>query len=372
MKKLLVILTTFFIALSTAIAMPGFESYIPDIPGEFVYYRDYSFARESYIGLLKYDDSTYQIKYFAPFDTKNKLMEKNLALAVTVNPKSNFWDMTGEVILQAPQNNDEDIEILNYLHDILYEFSSRRIKAGKITPSSKGYIISGVYKNNGFAVTEKYDQFGGTVTTLYDVLIPLWNVKSIVDYTGKILFECVTFGRLSSNDDKSFDEFKGFGNLQNKGKVQKFKKSVPAKIKLSYTNSYIKLALDSNWKPANDFIYFLGDEANVTAYAIPFKGKNTNYNLLQTLRFNLEGSNKTYTDFSSIELINKNDDKSITKLSYKSYLPDSKNIIYTTRLINAKNNSEDINQFSISVNLNAYTKKKAYYDAIINSCSFGN
>jgi hypothetical protein len=372
MKKLILLITTLFIAFSTAIAMPGFNSYIPDKAGEFVYYRDYSFSRESYIGFLKYDDSTYQIRYYSPHDSKQKLMEKNLALAVTVNPASNFWDMTGEVILQAPQNNEEDIEILNYLHDILYEFSSRRIKVGNISPASKGYINSDIFKNSGFAVTEKYDQFGGTVTTLYDVLIPLWNVKSIVDYTGKVLFDCVTIGRLSSNNDKSFDEFKGFSNVQNKGKVQKFKKSVPAEINIKDNN--LKVIIDSNWTAVNDFIYLLGDEANISAYGTAFKGNyDAEKKTLWTLRLFLAGSEKSYTDISSIEIINKTENERFTKISYKSYLPDSKNIIYTTRLINIPSNSkENVNLFSLSVNLNAYTKKKAYYDGIIKSCSFEN
>jgi len=49
---------------------------LPDASGEYVYYRDSSFNRESYIGFLYYDDSTYEARYYAP--PTESLAEKNI------------------------------------------------------------------------------------------------------------------------------------------------------------------------------------------------------------------------------------------------------------------------------------------------------
>ena len=60
MKKILLFILTSIILNITVAALPGTTQFIPDSAGEYVYYRDTSFTRESYIGLLMYDKGTYQ------------------------------------------------------------------------------------------------------------------------------------------------------------------------------------------------------------------------------------------------------------------------------------------------------------------------
>ena len=57
MKKLLLSIITSIIISAASFALPGFTTFIPDSAGEYVYYRDSSFTRVSYIGILGYDDA---------------------------------------------------------------------------------------------------------------------------------------------------------------------------------------------------------------------------------------------------------------------------------------------------------------------------
>ena len=71
-------------------ALPGVDSYLPDTSGEYVYYKDNTFARESYIGFLFYDESAYSARYYAPANTEKMLPEKDVAILLSVNPNSGY------------------------------------------------------------------------------------------------------------------------------------------------------------------------------------------------------------------------------------------------------------------------------------------
>ena len=65
MKKVLSSLFSFILC-AGLFAMPVFSSYLPDTSGEYVYYQDKTFERESYIGIIYYDDETFGIRYYSP------------------------------------------------------------------------------------------------------------------------------------------------------------------------------------------------------------------------------------------------------------------------------------------------------------------
>ena len=86
MKKLILSILTSLILAATAFALPGFTSYLPDNSGDYVFYRDNTFTRESYVGILFYDESTIQIRYYAPQDKVSLLPEKDISILITINP----------------------------------------------------------------------------------------------------------------------------------------------------------------------------------------------------------------------------------------------------------------------------------------------
>ena len=101
MKKTLLTLIILTIT-TTLFALPGFTSFVPDTAGEYVWYRDNSFARESYVGLLNYDDTSYQIRYYAPASRTIGQPAKDIALLFTVNPESDFFDLFLSKDLSSP------------------------------------------------------------------------------------------------------------------------------------------------------------------------------------------------------------------------------------------------------------------------------
>ena len=350
MKKLLLTLTILLCGVA-AFALPGFTPFVPDTAGEYVYYRDNSFARESYIGILCYDESSYQIRYYAPASREIPAPEKEIALLFSVNPESSFLDMTGERIISDLEYTEDDVDILNYLHDLLYEFSARRIKIDDLAGSE---IFS----------KQEYEQFGGTVTICFDSMIPLFNLKQILGPKDEVLFSCVTIGRILNSQDKSFDNFKGFvpeqeyhapGKNKIKGKAKKYK-----------TEDGQQITLDSNWIQEMENFWMYGEEAMITLVSIPRKYDDQALNDLFYMRRILESQDGSYTDIESAEF--KFDVKNYTiRIIARSSQPDNNKIVYIIRQITT-NPSKEINSYlSLAAYEDSYLNKSNYYTKLLKS-----
>ena len=124
LKKITLFAAAALFAAANLFALPGAQKSVPDASGEYVYYRDSSFNRESYIGFLYYDDSTYEARYYAP--ATEALAEKNIDMLFSVAQKNGRMELTGERFVIPPQQ--DDVAIVNYIHDLLYELSGRRSK----------------------------------------------------------------------------------------------------------------------------------------------------------------------------------------------------------------------------------------------------
>ena len=77
-------------------ALPGFKPYIMDFPGDYVFYRDYSFKNESYVGFLYYGNSAYSAKFISPQNQEQGKPEKSVSIYFTVDESKNFMEFTGE------------------------------------------------------------------------------------------------------------------------------------------------------------------------------------------------------------------------------------------------------------------------------------
>ena len=350
MKKLL-LLFTLLLSGTLSFALPGFTPFVPDTAGEYVWYRDSSFTRESYIGILSYDEQTYQIRYYAPADRDTLQPETSLALLFTINPESDFFDMTGEKIITEVDPYGDDVDILNYLHDLLYEFSSRRIKLDNLAGSE-------------IFTTQEFDQFGGKVTMCFDSLIPLFNIKQILGANSELLFSCVTFGRILSGEDTTFDDFKGFVPAQDyhaptikkiKGKSTKYK-----------TEDGQQITLDTNWTQEMENCWMYGDEAMITIASIPQYFEDQALNDLFVMRRILESTGGSYTDFETAEFTF--DVKKYTvKILARSSQPENNRIVYVIKQITT-NPSKEINSYlSLAAYEDSYLNKSSYYTKLLKS-----
>ena len=352
MKKLLLTLTILLCGVAAAFALPGFTPFIPDTAGEYVYYRDYSFARESYVGILNYDDTSYQIRYYAPASRELAAAEKDISILFSVNPDSDFMDMTGEkIISDIDPNSEDDVDVLNYLHDILYEFSARRIKLFELADKPVNS-------------TQEYDQFGGKVTITFDSLIPLFNIKTIKLADGTVVFSCITFGRIINSEDKSFENFMGIipaepyhapTKTKIKGKSKKFK-----------TADGQTITLDTNWEQAMENCWVLGDEAFLTIASVPVYFEDEAINNTFVLRRITESTGGSYIDFEHIEL-NVDNKKHLTKIIAQSTQPETESVVYIIKELTTDPSKELNSYISLAAYEYSYLEKSSYYTKLLKS-----
>ena len=122
-----------------------------------------------------------------------------------MDKSKDYIELTGERIVT--QVTPKDVEIVNYIHDMVYELSSRRKKV------QNEFLALNEQKTSltkQFVVDQDFVQFGGQVQLVFDGSIPVFNLESITDFSGKKLLQAVTMGTLSDNADTSFEKFAGF------------------------------------------------------------------------------------------------------------------------------------------------------------------
>lgn len=348
MKKLILSIITSIILTAAAAALPGFTSFIPDSAGEFVYYRDSSFTRESYIGLLMYDEASYQIRYFAPQDDNAKLPAKEIAILLTIDTKADVWNMTGEKILSTILPDTDDTDIVNYLHDLLYEFSARRIKAETVESDKQ-------------ELSQDFAQFGGKVTITFDARIPLFNIRSIANEKGEKVFDCITIGTIKSSEDKTFTLFDGM--KIEKPAVQKETKKATKATSCKFENRQV--TLDENWEQKMENFWTLGNDSLITMSALPKVSENKTLNDLYVQRKLMESSEGSFIDFENCE-ITYTASKDSYKLVTLSHFPENKANVCLTKIL-TRNKDGGFDYFSISTYQTAYLKSPSYFDKIVKS-----
>lgn len=352
MKKtflLLLILLSSFFSLN---AMPGYKSLIPDNSGEYVYYRDNSFTRESYVGIMYYDESTFQIRYFAPIDEVNKLPPKEIRILITIDPKADYWKMTGERILSTIIPDTDDTDIVNYLHDILYEFSSHRNKIIDI-PSPT------------IDINTDYPQFGGNVTISFDSVIPMFNIKDIKTADGAFALQCCTIGQVKDSTDTSFEAFTGFPRNNETTKLKKkAKKGEKAKsVKTVYENQTV--TIDTTWEQAMDNFWLKGEDAIITMSSIPSVSEDKKTNDAFILRKLLESSAGSYTNLTDTQVIFEAK-KNQYRIHSSTYQPEEDSEIINKKILTL-NASNGFDYFSLAVYKNTWSENQAYYEKILKS-----
>ena len=355
MKKLITLFATLLFSLSAIFALPGFEPVVPDYSGEYVYYRDFTFERESYIGFLTYDQKTYSARYFAPAEKKSKLPQKEIQIFFTINPDTNHLELTGEKVLNIQFLAEEDLKIVNYIHDLLYEFNARRIKL------VENNVLSGTQDELEFSgkitSNEDFAQFGGSVQINWNAIIPFFNIESIFNQDdAKNVLSVATIGRINSSDDKGFENFKGFPKdfkaKSHKSKINK--KAEKSKIENKTTgNSYV---IRSDWERPAENMFTLKD------FAVLFETSTSEKNLNFIKRQFLLSSEENYLDYANMEFKN-----NTFKANYYNF--QTGNITTTFKKFEKNVNNQQVSYCSLSVFNDVYKKSPEYFNEIIESFS---
>ena len=197
------------------------------------------------------------------------------------------------------------------------------------------------------------------VTIVYDVLVPLFNIKKIVGPDGFDLFSVVTFGTLVSSDDKSFDDFKGKS-------VSVIDQTVHGKInakakKTEYKLDDRKITLDENWSQAMENLWLLGDAALFSVSTIPLiETMKDRYDYF-VLRRLLSNSPDSYND---AELITLQKTKTGYTISTNIYQPKANNIVRNVKKL-TMNNTGSYDMILFTSFLADYDANKKYFDGIL-------
>ncbi|MBP5450799.1 MAG: hypothetical protein J6Y16_01030 [Treponema sp.] len=325
-------------------SVPGMVQYIPDSSGEYVYYQDKTFTRDSIVGFLFYNDSTYAVRYYAPADKKQSLVEKDITVYFSVNPSAGYLELTGENIVGA--STQDDVEIVNYLHDLFYELSSRAAKA----------ILM-----DGSTVSSKQDyaQFGGNVTIMFNPLVPIFNIEAIKAADGNNLLQLQTMGMLSSSGDKSFTQYKRIDGLP-KDKTRNFKNDKKAKKQKASALGF-NINIDTQWTQKSDAMWALGDYAMLMVASIGSNNQMSQDYMWDYLqRMWCSGSDGSYALWQHKKVERSKDGLSIMNVFYE---PDSNSVTRDFKIV--KKTKDGYTVMILTVFDDVYQKNKSYFDAIL-------
>lgn len=345
-KKILV--TMLMVAsLQSLWSLPGIKQYIPDVSGEYVFYRDSSFKTETLVGFLYYNDSTYAARLYSPANAKAKSLEKDIVIYVSVDPDSDHLELTGEKITGTVEGNSD---LVNYLHDLLYEFTSRR----KNVELGSGELN---------VVKDDFLQFGGTVYIAYNPLVPVFNIEEICGVDKKPVFKIETAGFLANSGDSSFTDFKGTSILP-KDKKRTFKRNKKAE-EIEIIGGTQHLTLDSQWKQSMENLWLLGDFALISMNEMPMPDEMKNSPMAFDIllrRFSL-GTTQSYSLWSQ-RRITRNENSIVVMNTFLQ--SDSNDLTRDFKIITKKQDG-NFALVTFTVFDGVYQKNHAYFDSILKS-----
>ena len=362
LKKTFVSLFVIFVIAISAFSLPGFEENLPTESGEYVYYRDFTFAKETYIGFLYYSEDSIGVRCFSDgnFD---------VTILFSLDKSKDYIELTGErIVTQVTQN---EVEVVNYIHDMIYELASRRKKVQNefLTLKEQTFPIT-----KQFVVAQDFVQFGGQVQLVFDGSIPVFNLESITDFSGKKLLQAVTMGTLSDNADTSFEKFTGFEYSPLVKEVVKNKKLSRKEQKLFEET---KQVYDSSWQKVDSMpgeFKTLGDVALYWEFPLEIvRDTSKNESSKQVFdyfsRNNRLSANGTYVYLpeSSVTVKKTESGKTIQLSKMMIYNPEGKKYSLNYKIL------VESNGFYKMINFTAYeswlmgNQNQYYVDYIINS-----
>ncbi|MCI5829525.1 MAG: hypothetical protein UHY90_06420 [Treponema sp.] len=344
-KKIFLHAAAMFFLTAASYALPGVVQYIPDTSGEYVFYKDKSFKTETIVGFLYYNESTYAARIYSPANEKAKTTEKDITIYVNVDSSKAGFTMTGEKIDGSVDGN---YELVNYLHDMLYEFAKRR----------QNITLAKEIKT----VDDDFNQFGGAVKIKFNSIVPLFNIEGISAADGSSVLQLETCGLLASSTDTSFTEFKGVSGLP-KDKKRVFKKDKHAEdVEVSGGNQ--KITLDTQWKQSMQNLWLLGDYAllSINQMNLPANIEADHAFDILARRFSL-GSTHSYVIWQQSKITKDEKQLSIMNVYFQ---PDTGNVTRDFKII-TKNADGNFSMLAFTVFDGVYQKSRYYFDTILKS-----
>lgn len=329
------LLGIFLIIGSLLWALPGIIDVIPTTSGQYVYYKDYRFEEETYIGFLQYSDTTFAARYISP---KENNQHHEVISYFTIDNTASHIVLTGEKIISQKQ---DDFIIVNYLHDILYEFTARRQKVAL----SK--------QNNIIQENQNYEQMGGNVFITFNALLPIFNVEKIVSEEGLPVFQAICINTLQSSEDNSFTNFTGFPSFP-----QDFNYPVQDKKNLSHKKIQ---QIDKQWQKIAENLLILENNAVFLETNIPFTQKTENIQEILT-RYVLFSPEDTFLYFPNTKIFS---EKNTTIIYNPQYSYQDKKWLLDIKILKFEDTQAELQR--VTVYEDFWKKNTAYFKQYINN-----
>ena len=340
LKKSVIFIVSFTFFCLYSHALPGITNYLPDYSGDYVYYKDATFDKDVYIGILYYNESTYAIRYYSD--------SRDITLYLSTDTTKDTLEFTGETITGSSSN--DDVDTINYLHNIMYDFYNVRKTA--VIENTQNQKLSCALKD-----------FGGQVTITFNANIPVFNIDSITSPDGKELFKVQTSGLLTSNADDSFLSYKGIEGLP-KDKKRDFKKKKAQPLNAVFEGQSV--TLDDKWQSSMENLWFLGDYALLTLNKVqvpPEYKENTALFKALLIRKLSQSTTQSYALWPRMEI---NDSEQSTYIKNIFYQPLSQNVTRDFKILTYLKDGS-FAYFTLTVFDDVYLNNKKYFNAIIQS-----
>ncbi|ULQ60913.1 hypothetical protein K7I13_06545 [Brucepastera parasyntrophica] len=236
--------------------------------GEYVVYRDYTWADPTWVGFLFYDNSTYGAFCVTP-STGSRV-----AILFRTETLDGQMILTGQNIIS--EITQDDVLAVNYLMQLLPDMYRWRSSAEQ----GAGAGIAKIKNRPALfppAVQQKISarEFGGDVVLTYTPETPFFNLHTMTGADGGVLLQLVRTGQIDFGGDSVFFEFVPVPEditPDRNGSSYMVPKKRKAETK---TVDGIKLKLDDQWTMVADNAFFLGNEAVILVDILDYEETET-------------------------------------------------------------------------------------------------
>ncbi len=253
-----------FVALFLALALTGaaaadpFASFPPGLSGEYAVYRDYTWKSPTWIGLLRYDETTWGALCVTP-STGSRV-----SILFRGEISEGAFVLVGQSIIS--KIGPGDVPAVNYLMKLIPETYRWRHDAASVVPASAGSATIKALLGSSprsdllpraVVTAQDLPTFGGKVSLVWLPETPATGLAGMVGSGGVPVLSLARAGRIRSGGE---DEFFGFTPIADAvpGKAL----SVPAKrVTEKRLVDGIQLTLDGQWTMVADNTYFMGNSA---------------------------------------------------------------------------------------------------------------
>lgn len=228
-----------------------FAAFPAPVSGEYVVYRDYTWAKPTWIGFLYYDDSTYGAFAFTP-ETGSRV-----SMLFSGEAMDGTFVLTGQNIIS--KITQDDVTAVNYLMRLLPDMYAWRASSGSApsatpnpAPVARSALLPSLVRQNRAIAS-----FGGEVTLTYAPEVPVFGLQGMGSADGAPVLSLVRMGRIQSGGDSAFFDFSPPGEAKAGVDLK-----VPATRKTeSVPVDGVTLNLDDQWTMIADNTFLLGDAA---------------------------------------------------------------------------------------------------------------